>query len=194
MRRANLSMILKELDPENISYKVSRIHDAMRELYVVQRITVQNFEEFMEEITKFYQHQFSAVISGGHVDVPDWIASGFAREIVDKAFSRLGGLEGAYMIASKGIEGGLRTVIDSIYKAIKEQQEEQYINHVLITYVDPLDWDDRIELMRQYLNRFGRSLPEGARIKSPEELAANYEEIIKLHMKALQSIRTRIAP
>jgi len=193
--KANLNAIIQLLDEENIARVVSIRHDLAREQYSMKKAVVQSFDEFKAEVTRFYQYQYCITITGStNVVVPEWMASGFAIDILERAFSKDGGLEGAYRIAQKGVQGGMRAILDAIYKILKAQQEEQYIDYVLRSHVDPLDWNDKVDLMTQYLQRFGRNLPAGAQVKSAMELAIRYEDFLKLHMKALQTIRSRIAP
>ncbi len=187
---ANLDEILALLDEENIARAVSIKHDTVREKYTLEKSTVANYEEFLVEITKYYGHHFRKTIADAKLPVE--IATQNALEIVTQAYASQGGLEAAYKNANIGTSGGLRAVIDSIYEALKREQEEKYINHVLTTQVNPLDWNEKTTLMRQYLTKFGRYLPAGTKARSPEQLANNYSDLIKLHIKVVGAMRSRL--
>jgi hypothetical protein len=187
---ANLDKILELLDEENIAKAVSIKHDETRERYSLAKATVVNYAEFLTEIAKYYAYHFKKTIA--NADLPVEIASQNALEIVQQAYASQGGLEAAYRNANVGTGGGLRTVIDSIYEALKREQEEKYVNHVLTTQVNPLDWNERVALMNQYLTKFGKYLPTGTKARSAEQIANNYGELIKLHTKVVGTIRSRL--
>jgi len=187
---ANLSRMLEQLDEIHLSEVVGRHHDQARERYILTRHTVGTYEEFHEEITRFVQYQLHA--TQGNPAVPRYIASSEAVNIIERAFTSIGGQEGAFEIARTGIRGGLRAVIDALYQAMKKQDEEAYIEYVLRTEVDPLSFEDRTSLMQAYLNRYRNNLSQNMRVPTAYELASNYEAIIRMHMEVINSIRLGI--
>ena len=187
MKKADLNAMLQLLDEKNIANTVGISCYMARNTYPMRKPTVNNFDELLEEATGFFQHMHRAVVGMGKITMPDWMAAGHARGILERI-----GIEDAYTIASEGIRGGLHTIFEAIYRQINEEMEERYIELVLVKYVDPVDWDDRIELMRQYLQRFARNIPANKQPKKAAELAVNYKEIIKMHMKYLQGIRGKL--
>lgn len=192
MRKANLVKILELLDEENIAREVGFLFDVAREIYEIKYWVVSDVDQFYDEITSFYQHMHCIAVSHGGEVVPVWMARGFALNILDSAFSQIGGYGGAYSLASSGIRGGIRSSLDAICEHLRKEGEETYIDYVVTSYVDVTDFDDRTELMRQYLSRFGRNLPPGARARTAAELAVNPKDIIKIHLKVIQSIRGRL--
>lgn len=187
---ANLNRMIALLDETNLSAVVGLKHDTARERYQLTRSTVASSAEFEEEITRFVQYQLCA--TRGNAAVPRYMASSQAAEIIERAFANIGGASGAYEIASRGIRGGLRAVIEVLCSAIKKEEEEAYIEYVLRTEVDPLSFDDRVELMQAYLTRYGRNFPNSVRVPTAFELAGNYENIIRMHIEVINSIRMRI--
>jgi len=187
---ANLNRMLELLDEVNITNVVGLKHDRARERYHLTRDTVSTHAEFEEEITRFVQYQLCA--TRGNAAVPRYMASSIATDILNRAFTSIGGKDGAYDMAESGIRGGLRTVIDALYQAIKKEEEESYVEYVLRTEVDQLSFNDRTALMQAYLNRFRGNFPASARVPSAYELAGNYENIIRMHAEVINSIRMRI--
>ena len=187
---ANLNRMLELLDEVNITNVVGMKHDIAREQYVVTRRTVDSYAQFNEEITRFVQYQLHATL--GNTAIPQYMASSQAVGIVERAFTSVGGLQGAYEIASTGIRGGLRAVIDTLYQAIKKEEEEAYVEYILRTEVDPLSFEDRAQLMQAYLSRFGHNFPQGIRVPTAYELAGNYESIIRMHTEVINAIRMGI--
>lgn len=187
---ANLNRMLELLDEVNISNVVSQKHDTARECYHLSRNTVTSSAEFQEEITRFVQYQLCA--TRGNAAVPRYMASSQAAEIIERAFANIGGMSGAYEMASRGVRGGLRQVIEVLSSAIKKEEEESYVAYVLRTEVDQLSFDDRVALMQAYLNRFRHNFPNSVRVPTAFELASNYESIIRMHVEVINSLRMRI--
>ena len=187
---ANLNRMLQLLDEVNITNVVGMKHDIAREQYIVTRRIVNSYQELNEEVTRFVQYQLHATL--GNAATPQYMASSQGMSIIERAFMNLGGIQGACEIASTGIRGGLRRVIDALYEAIKREEEERYIEWVLRTEVDPLSFQDRTSLMQGYIERFRHNFPPGIRVPSAYELAGNYESIIRMHMEVINSIRMRI--
>lgn len=187
---SNLIRMITLLDEVNLSNVVGLKHDTARERYHITRSTVNSSVEFEEEVTRFVEYQLCA--TRGNVAIPRYMASSQAANIIERAFANIGGTSGAYEMANRGIRGGLRAVIDVLYQAIKKEEEEAYIEYVLRTEVDPLSFDDRVELMQAYLTRYGRNFPNSIRIPTAFELAGNYESIIRMHVEVINSIRMRI--
>jgi len=187
---ANLNRMLELLDEVNITNVVGIKHDMARERYIVTRRMADSYAQLNEEMTRFVQYQLHATL--GNTAVPQYMASSHAVDIIERAFTSIGGLQGAYEIASTGIRGGLRAIIDALYQAIKKEEEESYIEYVLRTEVDPLSFEDRTQLMQAYLNRFRYNFPYGVRVPAAYELAGNYESIIRMHTEVINAIRTGI--
>ena len=188
---ANMDKILEKLAPEVIARFVGIPHDLARESYRLSSLVVGSFDEFKKEVTKYYQYQFGLIMGGAHIPVD--FAEGFAFMILESAYGSMGGLSGAYHIASTGIDGGMKDILDTLYKQIKKQQIDLYTEYIIRAHVDVLDWDDKTELMRQYLNKFRHSLPRTFAMKAPEWLAANYADVIKQHVKMVASVCARLA-
>jgi len=187
MKKANLNMMLQMLDERNIANTVGIPCYMARNAYPLRKPTVRNFDELIEETTKFYQHMHCQIICIGKFTMPYGMAEGHTHSLLDKM-----GLEDVYMIANEGIRGGLHAIFEAIHEHFKEEMEEKYIEMILTKFVDPVDYDDRIELMQQYLNRFGSNIPANVRPRSAAELAINYKDIVKIHMNVLKGMRGKI--
>ena len=186
----DLMEILNLLDEQTIARRVSLSHEFARERYQLRRFMVENFREFQREITDYTKYHFAATTAP--VEMPDELAFGMAWQMVDRSYGSQGGIETAYRNAKTGTRGGLSGVLTAIANALREEREEAYVNYILRTRVDPLDFDQVVDLMSQYLARFGRYIPAGTTVRAPAELAANWPELIKLHSRVVSSIRGRL--
>lgn len=189
MARPDLNKILDMLDEENIAKAVHLPHAIAREQYRLVRITVQSWDEFRKEIGRYYAYQMSATSIGGQISTPEWLAEGYAEQIVNRSFAKIGGAKGACQMAQKGINGGMKSVIDSIFEWIVNEQAESYFENILQLNISPMAWQDQVDLMHQLSSKFGTP---GKPVKNPMELAADYKEYIKFIMERLQPLRTKI--
>ncbi len=185
MESVDLNQILRLLDSENIAQVVSIKHDQARESYRLQRTTVNSYEEFHEEIIAYHQHHHQCIYGA---PMPPEMASGVVRQIIDRQFSRQGGYESAFVEAKTGIMGGLRNILDRICDVLKHDHEEKYITHIFHTYVGPLNWEAQVSLMRQYMEKFRAIAPPELLEKSPEQLARDYEYVIRTHVQSIRPI------
>lgn len=188
MLEITLAEILELVDDEAIAEQVDIPNDEARQQYALERNTVDSYQEFHEEITRYYSHHMREVI--GPPEMPPYMASGSARDVIDREFRRQDGYERAYRNARTGRFGGRAGSLDAICRALKEERQEKYIEHIFNTDVDPLNYEDHVELMRQYVQRFGNFRPPQDQRRTPEDLARNYKDLIETHVQVVNNIRT----
>ena len=121
--------------------------------------------------------------------MPDDIAWTQALTILESAF---GGLRSAYAVAKTGIENGIEACFDKIYEALRKEQVNAFFEYVLTTDIDPLDFEQVVELCRQLRQRFSSSVPDDYSVMSAEEMAMNYKDLIRLYMEKITAVRLRV--
>lgn len=188
MDTSKLGRILDMLDADRIAEVLGNKNEMARETFSLARNTVSSHPEFYDIIMRYYRHHFAETVCRG-VPIPDDMAASDARSILDQAYRDQGGYEGAYNNARTGKAGGMRGVLNAIAGAMRNRQEEQYIEHIFFTHIDPMDYDESVEIMKQYLDRFGGYLAPSDRARSPHDLSRNYDVIIKAHARAMGTIR-----
>jgi len=169
-----------------IANKVARLHDEIRMKYSLKTNTVSSFKEFEDKISGYCSYHMSrAVLHGGHLSRSE--AAGRAKEIIDQEYRRHhGNINTAYNDAHDGTNGGLRIILDLIAERLKAESVERYIRNTFDRYVDPTSWEERVEIMRQFLSRYGHMVSSSIRVDQPERYAQNYEELITEYVRALQ--------
>ena len=182
-----LMRILDKLDPDHIAAVVERAHTMARDTFTLDSDRVSTHAEFYDKITRYYRHHYAHTIAGG-VDLPEDMVHSEVRRLLEQAYREYGGYEGAYTNARKGRSGGIQAVVTAIATGLRQQQEQQYIAHVFFTEVDPMDYDEIVELMREYLDRFGGLMSAADRARSPHDLARNYDTIIKQHARNMAMV------
>ena len=182
----SLENLLATIDELAIARNVSIPHDEARMHYSLRKNTVSNFEEFTEMIAEYYNHHVSqCVMHGGHLSRTE--AAGRAKQILEQEYRRQGGnVVTAFNDAHDGTNGGLRVVLDRIAESLKTESVERYIREAFDRYVTPKSWEQKVDIMRQFIARFGHLLSSSIRANQPERYAQNYEELIRSYVDSLK--------
>lgn len=110
------------------------------------------------------------------------------RSYLDKE----GGFHQSVKNSLKGRHGGLVGVIDTIAEGIKKEAVERYVTAVFLDCVDPLDYDQRVRFMKEYLKRYGSVLLPGEEKLSPYELAVQLESVVEAHVALVNRVREKL--
>lgn len=182
----SLENLLAMIDELGIARNVSVPHDEARMQYSLRKNTVSNFGEFTEVISDYYSHHVSrCILHGGYVSRTE--ASGRAKEILEQEYKRQGGnIVTAFNDAHDGTNGGLRVVLDRIAESLKTESVVRYIRETFDRYVEPNSWEQKVDIMRQFIARFGHLLSSSIRAGQPERYAQNYEELIRSYVDSLK--------
>ena len=178
--------LLTALDERHMAQAVGLHHDEARMRYSLGSNTVESFEEFTDLIGNYYNHHFTCCISGGGA-LSRAEAAGRAKEILEQEYRRRNGtIVTAFNDAHDGTNGGVRAVLDKIAEAIKVKAVERYVREMFDCHVAPNAWEDKVEIIRQFIDRCGGNLSSSIRAHQPERYAQNYQELIRSYVDALQ--------
>ena len=182
----SLDGLIAAMDELAIVKNVASAHDEARMQYSPRRNTVQSFDDFSDVIADYYNHHVSkCVVHGGYLSRTE--AAGRAKEMLEREYGRQGGnIMTAFNDAHHGTNGGLRVVLDKMAEQLKAESVERYIREAFDRYVDPSSWDQKVDIIRQFILRFGHMLSSSIRADQPERYAQNYEELIRSYVTALQ--------
>ncbi len=182
----SINTTLAALDEREIAQHVGIPHDEARIRFPLSSNTVRDFDEFREIIGDYYNHHFACCVSdGGSLSRPE--AIGRAKEALEGQYRRRNGdIVTAFNDAHDGINGGLRAVLDMIADALKIESVERYIRDVFDRQVAPNAWQDKVELIRQFIRQCGANLSSSIRADQPERYAQNYSELIRSYVESLQ--------
>jgi hypothetical protein len=183
---ASVNTLLAELDERTIAQRVGIPHDEARMRYPLGSNTVESFDAFDRVITDYYNHHFTACVSrGGHLSSSE--ASSRAKELLEREYRRKGGdIVMAYNDGHDGTNGGMRFVLDTIAEGLKAESVSRYIREVFDRHVAPNSWEDKVEIIRQFMARCGVHLASSIRTDQPERYASNFQELIHSYVTALQ--------
>ena len=186
----SIENLLSAMDELALARTVGIPHDEARMNYSPGRNTVGSFDEFTDVIADYYNYHIGqCVIHGGFLSRTE--AAGKAKEILGQEYRRQGGnINTAYNDAHDGTNGGLRVVLDRIAEHLKAESVELYIRDTFDRYVKPNSWEQKVDIMRQFLAHFGHHLSSSIRADQPERYADNFEEIIREYVESLKKTST----
>ncbi len=178
--------LLAELDERILAQRIGIPHDEARMRYPLNSNTVRNFDEFDRIIADYYNAHFTTVVSrGGHL--PPSEAASRAKELLEREYRRKqGDIVTAFNDAHDGTQGGLRVVLDYIAEGLKGEALLRYTRAVFDSHVAPNSWEQKVDIIRQFIRRCGVNLGSSIRADQPERYAQNYQELIRSYVTALQ--------
>ena len=183
---ASIKNLLAELDERTIAQRIGIPHDEARMRYSVRANTIGSFEEFTRIITDYYTRHFTICVSpGGSLSRAE--AASRAKELVEREYRKRGGdIVAAFNDAHDGLNGGLRAVLDVIAEGLKAESVGHYIRDVFDRHVEPNSWQQKVEIIRQFIAQCGVHLASSIRTDQVEAYAINYRELIDSYVSALQ--------
>ena len=178
--------LLRELDERTVARRIGIPHDECRMRYRLDSNTVADFDAFKEGVTDYVNHHFThCVTHGGALSRGEAWARG--RGILERVYQRRdGNINSAYNDAHDGTNGGMRAILDMLANAMKAEAVEHYTRDAFDRNVAPNSWEDKVEIIRQFIARCGVDLSAHIEADKPERYAHDYEELIRAYVAALQ--------
>lgn len=183
MKSNILQRVLRELDEHNVTRKISSYHNAAIATFAMPTKPPRNHAEFEDTIIRFISHQFAASLkTDSTVTLPREIA-------LARAHAAISDWQEAARNAIYDTNGGIREILNHVWRKLREEQEAQYIEMALDRIVPRLDFDTQVQLAKEILREFGRYLPPDMRTQSPYLIAANYRKVVHILTAAITHIR-----
>lgn len=182
---ARIDQLMAAINERHIAGTVIRPHDDAFIHYRFRSNTVASPAEHKAILGDYYAYHFCACVAhGGRMSPVD--AAAFGCAIVEREYRRRGGdIVQAYEDAHEGLAGGIFEQVRMIAEALKTEAVERYIQHVFDEYVAPNSWQEKVEIIRQFIERFGSylSLSDHENI---ERYAKDYKELIRSFVDGLR--------
>jgi hypothetical protein len=183
---ADIGSLLSALDERTIAQEVALAHDEARMRYPLHANTVRDFDEFTDLIGHYYNYHFTTCVSGGG-SLPKTEACGRAKEILESEYRRRGGgITTAFNDAHEGTNGSMRAILDLLSERLKAESVHRYVRDIFDRQVAPNSWEDKVEIIRQFISQCGRHLSSSIRSDQPERYAHDFESLIRSYIQALQ--------
>ena len=110
-----------------------------------------------------------------------------AKELVEREYRNHGGdIVTAFNDSCDGTNRGLRGVLDIIADSLKAQSVASYTRTWFDRLVKPCSWEDKVELISQFITFCGPLLSSSVSAGQPERYAHNYQELIRAYVDGLQ--------
>ena len=183
---ASINSLLGYLDERAIARNVAIPHDEKRMQYHLRSNTVTDWDRFRDIITDYYNYHHTGCISrGGRLSSGE--AYGRAAESLEKEYRKKSGdIVSAFNDAHDGTNGGLRSVLDIICESIKAESVERYVRDIFDRHVTPNSWDQKVDMIRQFITYAGPYLSSSIVGNQPERYAQNYNELIRSYVEGLR--------
>lgn len=181
----SITNTMAELDETRIAQAVGIPADTARMTFRLASNTVSDYGEFSAIIGEYINHQYTSCISiGGRMSSTE--AIGRAKEILEQEYRRRrGNILTAFNDARDGTNGGLRQILDVLCEKLKSESVEFYIRDVFDRNVAPHAWEEKVEIIRQFIEICGPYLSASIRADLPERFAHSYEELIREYTDGL---------
>ena len=181
-----VEIVLHEIGAESLTEKIGLPIDSVRAAYLVRDVVVDSHEAFYDEIESFYLAMLRQS-AGCSVTASDMLAAE-AHDLLSRVFADKGGVEAALAEARYGTSGGMRYILDVMTERFRAEQMAKWVNQVLKTALDALDWNARVAFMKAFLARIGPQLPAEIRSQPPERFARHYEVVLQEYVKSLNHL------
>jgi hypothetical protein len=182
---STIDNLLMEINEGAISREVGLKHDDARNHYQLRSNVVTSYDEFTRTIGDYYNFHVSFVRGCGLMAQSD--AQAKAKRIVEQAYRRNNGdIISAFRDASDSVNSGMRGILDKIAETLKFEDIEDYIKTVFDRYVQPASWEQKVEIIGQFIRKYGPVISSLVEVDRPEQYAQNYQELIRLYMENLR--------
>jgi hypothetical protein len=175
-----------------IARNFGTVIDSARASFILDSVTVDSYENFLETVTSFYIHLRCYENSKPIESIDQQRYRNEAIELLENTFHNSGGMEAALQRTRDGTEGGMRKILDEMTDFYKLQQQQRHITAVLRQSIDSLCWDERVEFMRCAMDRLNNFMPEELKNEPPERFARDYEAIAKAYVKGMDKFNQLI--
>jgi len=181
-----INSILSALDERIMAGQIAIPHDNARVQYSLHSNTVGSFHQFSDVISNYYNYHYTSCVSnGGNLSLSE--SAGRAKELLEKEYrKRQRDIVSAFNDAHDGTNGGMRVVLDTIAEGLKAESLERYIRDVFDRHVTPNSWEQKVDIIRQFIDQCGAYLSSTIRADQPERYAQDYNELIRSYMDGLQ--------
>jgi hypothetical protein len=183
---ASIKNMLAELDNNNVARLIEKPHIDTILNYQLKSQDVKSYEEFSEIIGHYYNYHFTRCISNGG-SLSKRQAIDRAKEIIRKEYGRKGqDMTGAFNDARHGTNGGLFGILSIIANELRTEDVERWVREVFERHVAPNSWEDKVDIIEQFIAHCGPSLSPYIETDHPERYANNFEVIIRRYVRGMQ--------
>lgn len=188
-----LDFLFQELDEKKIANTITiPIHNARMD-FTYNKVIIDDYNEFLDLVSAFYTYMLVST-EKSHRPIQAAFTAPEAIHLLKRAFQSQEGVEIAFKEAQKGIQGGVRFVLDQMANQLIREKKEEHIEYVLAEILDPTVWPDHVKLGEAILRRFYHLLPPEIQDMRPEDVALEYNKIIRYLLQVIDQVRKIFNP
>ena len=184
-----LTAVLSLINSESLTARINLPIDSARAAFPLDSVIAESHEVFNETVTSFFCHLIRRVRGMGE---PAYLeaSGGEAFALLERTYTRKGGLKGALAEARAGFQGGLRSVLDAMTEQFKKEAQESEVNRVLKEALDPLDWEAQVSFVTALVNRLKTHLPSEITDKPAERYANHVETLARAYVESMDRLNS----
>ena len=174
--------IMQHLNPKVIIEKTEIPHDNARANCTLQSSIVGSYSEFEDILIAYVAHHTQEIFG---MPFPPEYCLDKARKFLDNSI----GFENAAYIAMSGADGGMNHILNEVNNGFKAESRQAYFSHIITQFIDPLDFQEIVELMSELKEKIGGYSPESFQYIPPEQMAGSHREILWSYIDSLSKYR-----
>ena len=175
------------LNEREIANRVAIRHDDARARYPLDGNTIATFDEFTQVIARYYSYHYTTCIAPG-ARLSDSDAASEAKQLLEGQLRRGEGDIVTFFVRGRdGLEGGMRLILDAIAEGLKARAVGNYVREVFDRHVKPHSWEDKVEMIRQFIKQCGPYLSASICADQVERYAHDYQALVNEYLRSLQS-------
>jgi hypothetical protein len=184
---SGLARLVSMTNPDAVAAAIGNSINLARQTYVSDCLTVESHETFLAIVRAFYLHiqRHRGMVS---LSVDAYSVAPDADSLLERAYSRTGGIKEAYAEARYGTHGGMRQVLDAMTRQYLAEEEQKYFDMVFHETVDLLDSSGKVALIGELMPQLAPFLPEDLQTAAPETFLNNIEPLVRAYVDSLSRI------
>jgi hypothetical protein len=181
----DINALLADLEERRIA-RIGIAHDEARMRFPLVSNTVTDFADFKNIITAYYNYHFTTCVSRGG-SLPASQAYRQAKLLLEHDYRRRhGDIVSAFNNARDGTNGGLRVILDLICDGLKAEMVEAYVTDIFDRQVAPHAWEQKVEVVKQFIALCGPYLSSSIKAAQPERYARDWTELVQSYVAGLR--------
>ena len=180
--------VVSQINEQTIAQEIGVPIDSARSSYILAASTVETYEQFIDTLQAFFIH-LQRYIASTPAEAPDMNqARSETLVLLERAFYGRGGDQAAFARARDGIQGGMRSILDTLTEQYKAEKQAAYIQRIFKDAIAVMEWDQRVKFMRGAMKRLGSFLPPELKNMPPERFVGSYETIVRAYVESLDKV------
>jgi hypothetical protein len=184
---SDIDALIRSLKSGAVAQNVGIDHDEARMQYRPRGNRVSSVREFERIIGDYYNQHFSRTVGSGQLRHFEAVQR--AKQILTREYRRRNkSLVNAVHDAKEGTNGGMRAILDTLADALKNESTQHYMQETLDQARELDSWHQRVDLARQFQQRYGHMLGDSVQSLPAEAFAHDFDELIQSYVQHIDEV------